>query len=140
MNIDWNPDNIKRLREILGLSVNEMASNIGVTPVQMQAIEAGERYATMYLLARISKIHYDNLHRIEISLKEGDLADGLGFLRCIQETFPLSSGGSTISPPSDLASAFLDLLLPVMDEDYVRERILECAARNNIEVLDIRIT
>lgn len=139
MNIDWNPDNIKRLREVLGLSVDNMASNIGVTTSQLEEIEAGKRFATMYLLARIASLYHHNLHRIKLSLREGDKADGLGFLGCIQETFPLSSGGSTVSPPSNLASAFLDLLIPVMNEEYVRERIRECAERSNIEVLDIKI-
>ena len=140
MNIEWNPDQIKRLRDVLGLSEEEMANRIGVTPSQLGEIEAGRRFATMYLLARIGRLYHDNLHRITLSLNEGDKADGLGFLRCIQETFPLSSGGSTISPPSNLASAFLDLLLPRMDEQYVSERVQICAEQSNIEVLDIKIT
>ncbi len=139
MNIDWSPENFKVLREILGESLESAASKVGLTPQQLAEYEDGQRYVTMQILAQMSKLHFDNVYRIRLKLKESEESDGGGFLSCIKEAFPLSAGGSTLDPSTLRSSAFLDLLLREPNDGSIRDRVEHCASSNGIEIVEFVI-
>lgn len=139
MSVDWTPKNITILRNVLSLSAEEFSQKIGITSSILIEIENGKRFATMFLLARVGKIYHDNLYHIDLSVKESEESDGMGFLKCISKTFPLSSGASSISPPSQYAKVYLDLLLPEINEQHIQELIEKCLLQNKIELIEIKI-
>jgi transcriptional regulator with XRE-family HTH domain len=135
--ITWKPEQIQLLRSVLGMTADQMSSELGITASYLSEIESGDRRATMYLLDKIRSLYNANLHRFELTLVESFQSDRTGFLECIQESFPLSGGDSLIAPSSDATSCHLDLLLPAIDEGLIHEKIHTCAAANEIEVSNI---
>ncbi len=139
MSVDWNPIKIKQMREILNYSIDLMASKLRISTVDYLAIESGNRFASMNVLANLSSIRRENLYRVQVVLRENDNSNGMGFLNSIVELFPLSSGASSISPPDVLATAYLDILLPAYLESIIEAKIIECANKNNMEMVKLTL-
>lgn len=137
MSIDWTPSNIRTLRNTIKLTVEELASVVGLTAQQLVEVENGTRFLSMHALARISNLYQDHLHRVVFSAKEAKGAHGLEFLMCVTKKCPLSSGASTTGEEGQTATGYFDLLMVVVDDTPIKEAIENCARQYGIEVLSV---
>lgn len=136
--MDWTPDRIQTLRERLGLSIEEMALQVGLEPDVYRRIEAGKQSVNEHQLAQINDLDRHHVYRVNVLGQEGEQPNPSGFLNCVTQAFPLSKGGP-ISGDNGRTSVFFDLLVSSPNERVVGSQIRSCARKNGIDVHEVRL-